>query len=76
MSRVFIVFYFLVLLATLMVTTRTVHGPWLFLFRAFFPNWKFYHSLGWQPNLFVRTLFELLADLLACETLLEPRLQV
>ena len=55
MSRVFIVFYFLVLLATLMVTTRTVHGPWLFLFRAFFPNWKFYHSLGWQPNLFVRT---------------------
>ena len=55
MSRVFIVFYFLVLLATLMVTTKTVQGPWLFLLRAFFPNWKFYHSLGWQPQLYVRS---------------------
>lgn len=55
MSRAFIVLYFLILLVTLMVTTKTVQGPWLFLFRAFFPNWKFYHSLGWQPQLYVRT---------------------
>ena len=55
MSRAILVFYFLLLLATLMVTTKTVQGPWFFLFRAFFPNWKFYHSLGWQPQLYVRT---------------------
>lgn len=54
MSRALIAFYFLVLLTTLLVSTRTVQGPWLFLFRAFFPNWKFYHSLGWQPQLYVR----------------------
>jgi len=54
MSSALIVFYFLILLCTLLVTTKTVQGPWLFLFRAFFPNWKFYHSLGWQPQLFVR----------------------
>jgi len=55
MSRAILVFYFLLLLATLLVTTKTVQGPWLFLLRAFFPNWRFYHSLGWQPQLYVRT---------------------
>ena len=54
MTRALIIFYFLILFGTLMVTSKTVQGPWLFLFRAFFPNWKFYHSLGWQPQLYVR----------------------
>ena len=29
-------------------------GPWLFFFRAFFPNWKFYHAAGAAPRLYVR----------------------
>jgi hypothetical protein len=32
-----------------------VQGPWLFFFRAFFPNWKFYHAAGKAPRLYVRT---------------------
>ena len=31
-----------------------VQGPWLFFFRAFFPNWKFYHAAGKAPRLYVR----------------------
>ena len=31
-----------------------VQGPWLFFFRAFFPNWKFYHVAGKAPRLYVR----------------------
>ena len=31
-----------------------VQGPWLFFFRAFFPNWKFYHAAGAAPRLYVR----------------------
>lgn len=33
---------------------RLVQGPWLFFFRAFFPNWKFYHAAGKAPRLYVR----------------------
>ena len=51
MSLVLVGAYFLVLLMTFFISTKTVQSPWLFLFRAFFPNWKFYHSLGWQPQL-------------------------
>ena len=35
--------------------TRTVSGPWLFLLRAFFPNWQFFHGLGPAPRLWVRS---------------------
>ena len=31
-----------------------VQGPWLFFFRAFFPNWKFYHAAGKAPRLYAR----------------------
>ena len=41
--------YFLVLLATLVFKSRIVTGPWLFLLRAFFPNWKFFHATGNVP---------------------------
>ena len=34
--------------------SRTVRGPWFFLFRAFFPNWQFYHQVGPVPHLYVR----------------------
>ena len=46
--------YFLVLLATLVFKSRIVTGPWLFLLRAFFPNWKFFHATGNVPHLFAR----------------------
>lgn len=29
-------------------------GPWWFHLRAFLPNWKFYHAVGWMPRLMVR----------------------
>lgn len=46
--------YFLVLLATLVFKSRIVSGPWLFLLRAFFPNWKFFHAVGNVPHVYVR----------------------
>ncbi len=46
--------YFLVLLATLVFKSRIVTGPWLFLLRAFFPNWKFFHATGNVPHLYAR----------------------
>jgi hypothetical protein len=30
-------------------------GPWWFHLRAFLPNWKFYHAVGWMPRLWVRS---------------------
>lgn len=47
--------YFVFLLATLLLRTRTISGPWLFLLRSFFPNWRFYHRVGHLRLLFVRT---------------------
>jgi hypothetical protein len=54
MSWILIICYFSVLLVTFFVSTKTLQGPWFFLFRAFFPNWKFYHALGWQPQLHIK----------------------
>jgi len=34
--------------------TRELKGPWWFFLRAFFPNWKFYHSVGRPPRLYVK----------------------
>lgn len=33
---------------------RQFDGPWWFHLRAFLPNWKFYHAVGWMPRLWVR----------------------
>lgn len=46
--------YFAWLALGLIWQTRTVKGPWFFLFRAFFPNWQFYHQVGPVPHLYVR----------------------
>ncbi len=46
--------YFIFLLATLLLRSRTISGPWLFLLRSFFPNWRFYHRVGHLRLLFVR----------------------
>lgn len=46
--------YFVLLFATLILRSRTITGPWLFLLRSFFPNWRFYHRVGHLRLLFVR----------------------
>ncbi len=54
MTEVLFAAYFVVLFATLVFKTPIVKGPWLFLLRAFFPNWKFFHAVGHVPQLFAR----------------------
>lgn len=46
--------YLLVLALSMRKGSREIHGPWLFLLRAFFPNWKFYHAVALSPRLYVR----------------------
>ena len=48
--------YFVLMLATLVWKTPVISGPWLFLLRAFFPNWKFFHAVGYAPRLYARTV--------------------
>ena len=47
--------YFAFVLGSLVLRGREISGPWLYLLRSFFPNWRFYHGFGHQPRLFVRT---------------------
>ncbi|NDC61182.1 MAG: hypothetical protein EBZ60_04090, partial [Betaproteobacteria bacterium] len=49
-----ILIYFVWLAIGLVWRSQTVRGPWFFLFRAFFPNWQFYHQVGPVPHLYVR----------------------
>ncbi len=49
-----IVAYFALLAVSLRKRWGTIEGPWLFFFRAFFPNWKFYHGINHAPRLYVR----------------------
>jgi hypothetical protein len=49
-----ILVYFAGLAVALRKRQRTVQGAWLFLLRAFFPNWQFFHGLGPAPRLWVR----------------------
>lgn len=49
-----IVAYFALLAISLRKRWGTIEGPWLFFFRAFFPNWKFYHGIQHAPRLYVR----------------------
>ena len=49
-----IIVYFVFLFLTLIYRSRVITGPWLFLLRSFFPNWRFFHRVGHVPVLFVR----------------------
>ena len=49
-----IVAYFALLAITLRKRGGSIEGPWLFFFRAFFPNWKFFHGINLTPRLYVR----------------------
>jgi hypothetical protein len=55
MTIYWVIGYFLVLAITLIYKTPIVRGPWLFLLRAFFPNWKFFHAVGYVPHLYARS---------------------
>jgi hypothetical protein len=58
MTEFLFVFYFVVLVATLLMKSPVIKGPWLFLMRAFFPNWKFFHGVGHVPHLYVRSAIQ------------------
>ena len=47
--------YFVFVFGSLLLRGREVSGPWWYLLRSFFPNWRFYHGFGSQPRLFTRT---------------------
>jgi hypothetical protein len=53
-----IVAYFAMLAFNLRKRWGVIDGPWLFFFRAFFPNWKFYHGIQLAPRLYVRGQFD------------------
>ncbi len=53
-TTVLIVAYFALLAVSMRKRWGTIEGPWLFFFRAFFPNWKFYHGINLAPRLYVR----------------------
>lgn len=55
MTETLLAAYFTVLLAALLLKSRVVRGPWLFLLRAFFPNWKFFDIVGHVPHFRVRS---------------------
>lgn len=53
-TTLLIVAYFGLLAINLRKRWGILDGPWLFFFRAFFPNWKFYHGISQAPRLYVR----------------------
>ncbi|MEI6558494.1 MAG: hypothetical protein WCO00_08790 [Rhodospirillaceae bacterium] len=55
MTQTLLVLYFIVLLIFLLFKSRVVHSQWLFLLRAFFPNWKFFDLVGHVPHLLARS---------------------
>ena len=57
MTELLFALYFAVLVTNLLIKTPVIKGPWLFLMRAFFPNWKFFHAVGHVPHLYARAAF-------------------
>ena len=55
LTLAFIAAYFVFVFGSLILRGREVSGPWWYLLRSFFPNWRFYHGFGSQPRLFTRT---------------------
>jgi len=54
LNVVLIVGYFGFLVGGLVLHSRSVVHPWLFLLRGFFPKWQFFHALGRTPRLYFR----------------------
>jgi hypothetical protein len=58
MTQTLIAIYLAVLVFSLVVKTPVIKGPWFFLMRSFFPNWKFFHAAGHVPHLYARAASE------------------
>jgi hypothetical protein len=56
MVIIFLIGYFLILFLAVRFKTREVNGRWWFFLRAFFPNWKFFHAVGYAPRLYARAM--------------------
>lgn len=54
LSLLLVAGYFIFLVLSLIWRGKVVSGPWWFLLRSFFPNWRFYHGAGHQPRLLWR----------------------
>ncbi|MEI7607424.1 MAG: hypothetical protein WCJ64_08560 [Rhodospirillaceae bacterium] len=54
MTETLLALYFAALLSTLLFKSQVVKSQWLFLLRAFFPNWKFFDVVGHVPHLMAR----------------------
>jgi hypothetical protein len=54
MTFALIALYFLLILLALFFKSREIKSPWLFYLRAFFPNWKFFHAIGYAPRLYAQ----------------------
>lgn len=54
MTFTFIALYFLLILFALFFKSREIKSPWLFYLRAFFPNWKFFHAIGYAPRIYAQ----------------------
>lgn len=50
--------YFAVLLIFAKLKSREMNGRMVFLFRAFFPSWKFFEDIEQAPLLYIRTELE------------------
>jgi len=59
MTELLVTLYFVALIVSLLIKTPIIKGPWLFLLRAFFPNWKFFHAVGYVPHLYARSAVQL-----------------
>lgn len=53
-TALLVLIYFGLLTWTLRRRGPVLQGPWWFFLRAFFPNWKFFHTVGRAPRLYVR----------------------
>lgn len=54
MTLSLIALYFLLIFLALFFKSREIKSPWLFYLRAFFPNWKFFHAIGYAPRLYAQ----------------------
>lgn len=55
MTEILVVLYFCILLGGIFFKGRIVSSRWIFLLRAFFPNWKFFDVVGHVPHLLARS---------------------
>ena len=58
-TALLVLLYFVLLTWSLRRRGPELKGPWWFFLRAFFPNWKFFHAVGYVPHLYARSAVQL-----------------